>query len=165
MSLISCIEEVCAASSNVVSELLNAKQKIANWLAQSHAKLEDAQRRVQEMLVEMSKEGDVINCVINGPAGKTCLTAQGVSHLTIAESLTRLNACSISSITEQDFIATAGQRTITVGSPPATPAAMEVFINGAACEDPSDYTLVGSTVTFVAPLTAGDTGSIRVFAP
>jgi len=165
MALDTCINNVCTKSTQVAGALSQGQQNVTTWMNQAHSDLDAAKKQVQALLVMMAQEGRVLDCVINGPAGKTCTTARNVSHLTLAEALSRVNACTITAITEQDFVATAGQTAVVLGSTPASASALEVYVNGAACEDPSDYTLVGNTVTFVDPLTVGDTVSVRVFTP
>ena len=162
MALDTCINNVCTKSTQVAGALSQGQQNVTTWMNQAHSDLDAAKKQVQALLVMMAQEGRVLDCVINGPAGKTC-TTYSFAPITVPQ--TRVNACSITGITEQDFVATAGQTAVVLSSTPASASALEVYVNGAACEDPSDYTLVGNTVTFVDPLTVGDTVSVRVFTP
>jgi hypothetical protein len=163
MALVDCINDTCAKAEQTREVLDSAEQQVAGWLQQSYLDLEQARVVTQRLLELMAQEGQVLECVINGPEGQICTTENGVAHPTIAEALARLNALSIAGITLDHGTATAGQTAWTIVAAPTNPAALEVWVNGAVLGNPLDYTVAGATVTFAVPLTAGDELEARIF--
>lgn len=146
-TLIDCIKSVCSQADQT-NKVLKASQTDANDLA-----------------LALRQSGAALKCVVNGPAGQSCNLPEAGRLITLAEAIARLNACQITSIAGQNFTATAGQMAFTLAAAPANSYALEVALNGAICADPSDYSVAGRTLTFVSPLTVGDTVSVRVFTP
>ena len=146
-TLIDCIQSVCTQADQT-NKVLKASQTDANNLALALRQSEAA-----------------LKCVVNGAVGQSCNLPEAGQLITLAEAISRLNACQINSIGGQNFTATAAQKSFTLAAAPANPYALEVALNGAICSDPSDYSIAGSALTFVSPLTVGDNVSVRVFTP
>ena len=143
MALLDCIKQTCD-DAQITTEAL------------ARTRLES-----QKLLNEVGANAQVFDCVINGPAGQYCRTTAGTTHLTLAEALARLNALNIGTIASQTFTATAGQTAFTLSAAVPNPAALEVELNGAECASPMDWNVAGTTLTFTAPLVAGDQVDVR----
>lgn len=144
MSLENCIKQICDETSRT-SDVLNYVEKQAN-----------------DLLIQIGKDASGLRCIIEGPAGQYCVVGN-VTHTTLAEALSRLNALSIGSISGQSFTATAGQTAFTLAAAVPNPAALEVEVNGALCQTPRDWNVTGTTLTFTAPLLVGDQVDVRLF--
>ena len=145
MALEDCIKQICDETSRT-SDVLNYVEKQAN-----------------DILLQIGRDASGMKCVIEGPPRQTCVVGK-VSHVTLAEALSRLNALSIGSISGQSFTATAGQTAFTLAAAVPNPAALEVEVNGALCQTPRDWNVAGTTLTFTTPLIAGDQVDARLFA-
>ena len=145
MAITDCIKQVCDQADQTNNQISATSEELARFLR------------------DVANGAGAFKCVINGPVGQVCISAGGRVHLTLAEALARLNAQSIASISRDSYVATAGQTAFTLAAAPASAAALEVELNGAICSTPTDYNAVGATLTFTAPLLAGDQVETRRF--
>jgi len=140
-SLLQCIRRVCAAAASHVLAIMGVS-RAANAL---EADLAAAEAK--------------LDCVLNGAVGQSC---GGIPSL--SEALDRLNATSIGSLASYGADTTAGQTAWTLGTAPAGAAYLELRLNGAILDNPSDYTVSGTGVSFVDPIEiAGERLSATVF--
>ena len=144
-TLLDCIKAVCQQSAALVEELEAAQA---------------GSDSVTDLLIE---SGAVLKCVINGAIDTVCDLPEGGQLPTLAEKLDNLNACTIATISGDSFVATTGQTVFTLGAAPINAFALEVSLDGAICRYADDYSVVGTTLTFSAPLVAGDTVECRRF--
>lgn len=142
MSLLDCIKSVCDDA------------------ADARLQLEGVRDVGNQAITDLLSVAPTVDCLLNGPVGKIC--ANGLP--TFAEAWARLNQLSVASIAEDSFTASAGQTAFTLGGSVVTPAALEVELNGAEQHNPEDWTVSGTTLTFVYPLSAGDQVETRRFA-
>jgi hypothetical protein len=82
----------------------------------------------------------------------------------MAEALNQLNKLTVTNITSQNFVATAGQKTFTLAAAPGAAGRADVNLSGAELRNPNDYSLAGSTITLSYPAVAGEVLSVRVFS-
>ena len=145
MALENCIKQVCDKAADTTKALNNTENQAV------------------ALLNAMAADSKALQCIMTGPVGTYCQSG-GVTHLTVAEALARLNAMpAIGSISEEVFTATAGQTTVTLGAAVPNPAALEVELNGALLQTPRDWNVAGTTVTFTQPLDVGDQVDTRLF--
>lgn len=147
VALLDCIGSVCEESVTTRKVLSNI-QLGADALSQ-----------------DMIDSGDAIKCVVNGPEGGSCNLPEGGTLPTLAEALAQLNACQIANVSGENFIAIEGQTVFTLASAPINAFAVEVSMNGSICEPTTDFTTVGTTLTFTDPIPAGYAITTRTFAP
>lgn len=141
MGILDCVESVCKAAADARNALLGVK--VAGDAA----------------IGELKRVAPTVDCLIYGPEYTIC--DNGLP--TFAEQWRRLNRLSIGSIAEDHAVATTGQTTVTLGGPVPNVAALEVWVNGSELDEPRDWTLAGSVLTFKYPLTAGDQVETRRF--
>lgn len=144
-TILGCIQEVCKQAQELVTKLIKA-QKSADDLAS-----------------ELDENGQALKCVINGPADTYCTLPEGSVLPTLAEALQNLNACQITDIEGDSFVATGGQTVFTLGGAPANDYMIEVTLDGALCRTPADFIVAGTTLTFTHGLTTGDVVDTRRF--
>jgi len=105
-----------------------------------------------------------IRCVVTGAAGQICNTPSiPAAHPTLAEMLSRLNATSIAGVDGDSFTASDGQTVFTLGGAVTNANYIEVKMNGALQHETQDFSVAGTTLTFVYPLVAGDLVDTRRF--
>jgi len=157
-----CLEQFCQQASISEVALKNAEKQLQDWLQNQQQQLTSAQVTLSDLLAKIGQYGQVFDCVLTGPVGGICQIG-GVTHLTLAEALNRLEINSVGAIAVDEFTAIGNQTVFTLGAAVSNPAAIDVSVNASLCYDSEAFSIDGDTLTFFEPLRVGDEVVVRRF--
>lgn len=153
----------CSSTGGSVSSLYDCIKAVCTTSASLQDDLNDHIDYVDELQDIMAENGQAVKCVVNGSAGEYCTMPEGSVLPTLAKRLDELNACTVSGITMQSFLATAGQTVFTLNAAPANDYMIEVSLDGAICRSPADFIVSGTTLTLTHPALVNDNLDTRIF--